>query len=491
MNSGQPSLRVGVQCDRLEKTQYRIDHSPFRKCYYSPEGYLYAEATFARDGILEYSNADGSKRRELRLPEENKKALTGFGRKPFTVEHPSTLVNSVNSKQLSVGLTDPEVVYDKSGFVRGVITVTDSAAVDLIQSGQKPEVSVGYQCRLENTPGVWQGERYDAIQRDIVVNHVCCTAKGRAGGDVRIHLDSETEDMEIAYLTDSLDTTTPTGGRMATLTIDNATYDVPAELAPVITNQLSKLDSLKEEVERLRSDNKEMQSDLKEAQGRVDSLSEELVEAIDRADTQEGRADRFEEIVDDSISLLGEEGYQWNGDSATFVREDGKGKGKKKMPWMEEEGSEEEMESPDEEEDEQMPASYKKKKQDGCETPMKQDSVDEIVAAILEAEAICPGIRQDSDLSATSVRSIQEMVISRLDADYDLTEASDGYVAGVYFALTQDRHEDAAEDNQPSYAQQAMQAVTTSSPAPRQDAVETFAGASGARMAAAWQKPLR
>lgn len=476
----------------MEKTQYRIDHAPFRKCYNSPEGYLYAEATFARDGILEYSNADGTKRRELRLPEENKKALTGFGRKPFTIEHPSILVNANNSKQLSVGLTDPEVVYDKSGFVRGVITVTDSAAVELIRSGQKPEVSVGYQCRLEKTPGVWQGERYDAIQRDIVVNHVCCTAKGRAGGDVRIHLDSETEDsLDIAYLTDSLDKTTPTGGRMATLTIDNATYDVPAELAPVITNQLSKLDSLKEEVERLRSDNKEMKTELKEAQGRVDSLSEELVEAIDRADTQEGRADRFEEIVDDSLTILSEEGYQWNGDSATFVREDGKGM-KGKMPWMKEADPEEEDMDDDEEEDEQMPASYKgkKKKQDGCETPMKQDSVEEIVAAILEAEAICPGIRQDSDLSTTSVRSIQEMVISRLDADYDLTEASDGYVAGVYFALTQNVNQDADEDVAPSYAQQAMRAVTTSAPAPRQDAVETFAGASGARMAAGWQKPL-
>jgi hypothetical protein len=158
---------------------------------------------------------------------------------------------------------------------------------------------------------------------------------------------------------------------------------------------------------------------------------------------------------------------------------------KGKMPWMKEaEPEEEDMEEDDEEEDEQMPASYKGKKK-------KQDSVEEIVAAILEAEAICPGIRQDSDLSTTSVRSIQEMVISRLDADYDLAEASDGYVAGVYFALTQNVNQDAAdEDVAPSYAERAMQAVTTSSPAPRQDAVETFAGASGARMAAAWQKPL-
>jgi hypothetical protein len=466
----------------LEKLQYRIDHSPFRKCHFSDDGYLYAEATFARDGILEYTNADGSKRRELRLPEENKKALTGFGRKPFTIEHPTTLVNSGNAKQLSVGLTDPEVVYDKSGFVRGVITVMDSTAVDLIRSGQKPEVSVGYQCRLEHSPGVWQGERYDAIQRDIVVNHVCCTAKGRAGEDVRIHLDSETEDsLDIAYLTDSLDNQTTTGGNVATLVIGKGTYEVPAELAPAISSELSKLDSLTEEIERLRADNKELKSELNESQGRVDSLSEELAQVIDRADTQEGRADRFEELLDDSIALLDEEGYSWNADSAQFVREDGKGKKKMMM--------EEEMDEEDMEEDEDMPMSSKK----DMYAMKKQDSVEEIVAAILEAEAFCPGIRQDSDLSAASVRSIQEMVISRLDSEVDLSEASDGYVAGYYYGVTEKHRSDSGEEegDRPSYAQDAFNSVTTAVAPVREDSIESYAGASGARMAEGWKTPLR
>ena len=461
----------------LEKAQYRVDHSSLRKCYKTPEGYLYAEATFARDGILEYTRADGSKRRELRLPEENKKALTGFGRKPFTIEHPTVLVNSDNSKILSVGITDPEVVYDKSGFVRGVITVMDSQAVDLITSNQKPEVSVGYQCRLDNTPGIWNGMPYDAIQREIVVNHVCCTSKGRAGQDVRIHLDSEEADKyEIAYLADSLDTQT-IGGKVADLTIRNATFkDLPAEVVSAMSSELHRLDSLLEELKELKQDSKATKQEFEESSVRVDSLSAELAEVIDRADTQEGRADRLEELLEDASTLLSEEGYKWDSENSTFVREDMGNK--KDMKPMEEED--------DEEEDEEMPFEMKGKKKDGY---MKKDSVEEIVAAVLEAEALFPGIRTDSNFSGSTVREIQESVISRLDSEFDLSEASDGYVAGVYFGLTQkaDSTEEAQEET--TYAQDAFQQVSQAG-ASRSDSLEVWAGESGARMANAWQQPL-
>lgn len=492
----------------MERTQYRIDHSPLRKCYRTDDGYLYAEATFARDGILEYTRADGSKRRELRLPEENKKALTGFGRKPFTVEHPTVLVNADNYKDLTVGMTDPEVVYDKSGFVRGVITVMDSTAVDKIISGEKSEVSVGYQCRLENSPGVWNGQHYDAIQRDIVVNHVCCTSRGRAGKDVRIHLDSEAaENIEIAYSTDSLDAQPHKGGTVASLTIGNATYEnLPAEVVAAMSGELQRIDSIKQEVEKLRSDNEKLRAEYEESNERVDSLAEELAQAVERADTQEGRADRFEEILDDSISLLGEEGYKWDSDNFKFIREDSMDKDEDDI------GGDSDPEEMDQEE---MPMEYKKSKKKGMKKDMMkkgdadeeeyededfedeeemshQDSVEDIVAAALEAEEICPGIRQDSAFSTTSVREIQEAVIARLDSEYDLSQASDGYVAGVYYALTQSARQDSAQTAQSSYsyAQQAFDATTMASAGNRNDALADIAGESAVRMAEAWKKPL-
>ena len=41
-----------------------------------------------------------------------------------------------------------------------------------LESGERKEISLGYKCRLEQTSGTINGESYDAIQRDIVVNHI-------------------------------------------------------------------------------------------------------------------------------------------------------------------------------------------------------------------------------------------------------------------------------------------------------------------------------
>jgi hypothetical protein len=55
------------------------------------------------------------------------------------------------------------------------------------------ELSCGYDCSLEKTAGTdpATGERYDAIQRDIVVNHIGLGPKdwGRAGNAVKLKLD--------------------------------------------------------------------------------------------------------------------------------------------------------------------------------------------------------------------------------------------------------------------------------------------------------------
>ena len=60
--------------------------------------------------------------------------------------------------------------------MRGVILCYDSEAIDKIVNGKAVEISTGYTCKLRRETGTWQGERYDAIQEVIDVNHVCTTA---------------------------------------------------------------------------------------------------------------------------------------------------------------------------------------------------------------------------------------------------------------------------------------------------------------------------
>jgi hypothetical protein len=63
---------------------------------------------------------------------------------------------------------------------------------ELISSGKK-DLSMGYRCRYELTKGEFEGQHYDAIQRDIIFNHIALVDEGRMGSDVRV-MDSFTFD---------------------------------------------------------------------------------------------------------------------------------------------------------------------------------------------------------------------------------------------------------------------------------------------------------
>ena len=51
------------------------------------------------------------------------------------------------------------------------------------------ELSLGYNLTLEETPGVWNGQEYDAIQRDIRINHLALVREARAGDQARLNID--------------------------------------------------------------------------------------------------------------------------------------------------------------------------------------------------------------------------------------------------------------------------------------------------------------
>ena len=63
---------------------------------------------------------------------------------------------------------------------------------DLISNGKK-DLSMGYRCRYELSSGEFEGQHYDAIQRDIIFNHIALVDEGRMGSDVRV-MDSFTFD---------------------------------------------------------------------------------------------------------------------------------------------------------------------------------------------------------------------------------------------------------------------------------------------------------
>ena len=141
-----------------------------------------------RVGIFEYKNPDGSIRRELRLPEEvfAPESLASYKGKPVILTHEAGMIDSDNVQQEQIGTILSEGTQDGDN-VRAQIIIHDARKLDY---GLR-ELSLGYSLDLEEAPGEWQGQPYDAIQRNIRVNHLALVEKARAGDSARLNIDGE------------------------------------------------------------------------------------------------------------------------------------------------------------------------------------------------------------------------------------------------------------------------------------------------------------
>lgn len=166
----------------------RYDYADL-KATRTDEGYLKDSPIVARTGILTYRNADGSIRKELRRPEEVFKtdSLNSFIGKPITVDHPKGLVTHENIDQFQVG------TMLSAGRQDGENVRVDTIIHKPARIGARRQLSAGYDVDLIETPGEWNGERYDAEQTNIRVNHLSVVMSGRAGAVARLNLDSDEE----------------------------------------------------------------------------------------------------------------------------------------------------------------------------------------------------------------------------------------------------------------------------------------------------------
>jgi hypothetical protein len=157
----------------------------------TPHGGLIARAHLTRVGVFQYTMPDGTSRRELRHPEDvfSADSLATYPHAPVTVDHPGR-VDTKNWRDHAVGhVAGP--VKREGDFVSGELTVEDSDAIARAESGKLQEISCGYQCGIDPTPGTYDGQEYDVRQKDIRINHVAMgpSGWGRMGPEVRLRLD--------------------------------------------------------------------------------------------------------------------------------------------------------------------------------------------------------------------------------------------------------------------------------------------------------------
>lgn len=173
---------------KLKKVK-RLDCIRLDSTYFTEEGYFVDHPIVTSTGIFEYLNPDGSIRRELRLPEHvfDKNSLKSYKGKPIIITHDAGIVNKNNVDNEQIG-TILSYGYQDGEDVRAEIIIHDTDAMR--DSGLK-ELSLGYDLDLIEEPGVWNGEKYDAIQTNIVINHLALVDAARAGEQARLNLDNK------------------------------------------------------------------------------------------------------------------------------------------------------------------------------------------------------------------------------------------------------------------------------------------------------------
>jgi uncharacterized protein len=156
------------------------------------DGYLVAEARSVRTGIQIYSGAEVGKPematvRVYRSPNQVFAAdsLQSFSHAPITNDHPAEGVTAENWKALAVGEVSTAAKKDGEWVMLPLI-LKDAAAIQAVVDGKR-ELSAGYTCELDFTPGATaDGEPFDAQQLNIKINHLALVDRARAGSMARI-----------------------------------------------------------------------------------------------------------------------------------------------------------------------------------------------------------------------------------------------------------------------------------------------------------------
>lgn len=155
-------------------------------------GYLSAYPRIARIGIQTYRGKECGKPDlefvNVYRPEDEvfaKDAVHSYTHLPVTNSHPGVMVDAKNWNKYAKGDTGDEVLRDGNS-VRVPMMLRDHETIKQVKDG-KNQLSVGYVCDLDWTPGTTSdGEKFDAIQRNIKANHLAVVPAARGGPTLRI-----------------------------------------------------------------------------------------------------------------------------------------------------------------------------------------------------------------------------------------------------------------------------------------------------------------
>ena len=168
------------------------DRTPLNDARRTSDGSMVAFARCARAGCQDYAGYEVGKPDMAKVtiyrPEGevfSRDSMASFASAPVTLQHPPVAVTADNWKNYAVGDVGEDVVRDGE-TVRVPLIVRDAKTVSKIAAGTR-EISMGYTCDLSWEDGTApDGTAYQAVQRNIRINHLAIVDSARGGPSLKI-----------------------------------------------------------------------------------------------------------------------------------------------------------------------------------------------------------------------------------------------------------------------------------------------------------------
>jgi hypothetical protein len=228
------------------------------------DDFLKGTVSVSRLGVFDYF-VDGKLVKKAKLPEDlfSRATQDTLHLAPVTNTHPRdangnpVLVDKFNAGDLIKGtISNPRIDGDK--LVADEI-IYDAKLIEEVADGSKSEVSIGFTFEEEEKSSAYGDQQYDAVQRNIGINHVAHEEAGRAGPECRFHIDMKEEGIMPKWRTR-----------------DQKEIAIDGDNASVIHGELTHYKSAATDAESKLTTAEE---DAKEQQKQIDKLEKDLADA--------------------------------------------------------------------------------------------------------------------------------------------------------------------------------------------------------------------
>ena len=380
------------------KKDYRIDKGGRITSKVDDNGYLRIDGVVAHVGILEYMDDDGTVIREF-VPEETlfePASLESLAGAPVTLQHPPVMVTPSNYKEYSQGSVNGMPKRDGDNLIASMLVIGNEA-LHAVEYDGVSELSPGYSVDLDETPGEWQGQKYDRVQRNRRYNHQAIVDAARGGSVCSLRFDGanvpNNEDNSMTQIK------LPGGG-----TVEVADAATAATINAAIAKQGKRLDSTKGQLKKLvKAIAPKLKLDADTVMTESDDENKDEVVEVD-VPAVENAVTSVSEAVDNLQAQLDELADAVNA------------------------GADTDQMATDSEED---------KADEDTDPEMKTDSLSKMLYIVEAAKKLKPGISHMDGKRVKTAREIQVEALIAAKSGFNADGKSDAYISGRFDAAVE------------------------------------------------------